>query len=396
MQQLLVFFGAFLFLAFSGVFHSDKRVFNFSAGPASLPLPVLERARAELLGSSTGGAAVFEQSHRDAGGAVQVMMSRAVDRLRRLLSVPPSHEVLFMQGGAHGQFAALPLNLCSPGQTGDFVRTGFWSNRARDEAARHAAVATNLIEGVTADGKSLRPASQWNISSNSCFVHFCASETIDSLEYFEEPVLSRPEVPLVGDFTSTLLSRPVDVAKYGVIYASGGKNLGPAGFVLVIVRRDLLSRVSSACPSVLSWKAHAETKPIPSLFNTPPVLALWLHELTTAYYESLGGMPVLAASVNRRKELVYGEIDGSDFYVMPVNKAHRSAMSISFTIAVKGVRRPDLEKKFVDESASQGLIQLFGHPVRGGLRITLYHGVPDAAVDALLIFMRKFRHENNF
>ena len=263
--------------------------------------------------------------------------------------------VRYMHGGAHGQFAALPLNLCSEGQVADYVVTGFWSRRAHDEGAKQSK--TSLIEGASSDASKLLPSSHWKLSNNSCFVHFCASETIDSLEFFTEPEVPADKV-LVGDFTSTLLSRPVDVSKYGVIYASGGKNLGPSGMVAVIVRKDLLNRVQPRCPSILSWKAHAESVPIPSIYNTPPVINLWLHELTLANYEEEGGMEVLARSVQRRKALVYSAIDGSDFYHMPVHKDHRSAMSISMTIVYKGERRKDLEKAFVEESASQGMIQV--------------------------------------
>jgi phosphoserine aminotransferase len=195
-----------------------------------------------------------------------------------------------MHGGAHGQFAALPLNLCSESQVADYVVTGFWSQRAHDEGAKQTN--TSIITGVLPNTTSLAPSASWTVSPNSCFVHFCVSETIDSYEFFSEPSVPAGTV-LVGDFTSTLLSRSVDISKYGVVYASGGKNLGPSGFVVVIVRRDLLSRASPRCPSILSWKAHAESKPIPSIYNTPPVINLWLHDLTLGHYESIGGMQVM-------------------------------------------------------------------------------------------------------
>jgi phosphoserine aminotransferase len=228
MQQLVAIFGVFCLLAFSGLFDSDRqrRVFNFSAGPAALSLPVLLKAQSEFLNHNGAGAAIFEQSHRDAGGAVQVMIASATQRVRSLLSIPATYEVLYLHGGAHGQFAALPLNLCEPGQMADYVNTGFWSKRAHDEAARQGPA--TLVNGVASDGVSLVPPSSWAISNNSCFVHFCASETIDSFEFFSEPDISKPSVPLVGDFTSTILSRRIDISKYGVIYAAGGKNLGPS------------------------------------------------------------------------------------------------------------------------------------------------------------------------
>ncbi len=260
MLQLLAIFSVFSLLAFSGLLE-QRRVFNFSAGPAALSLPVLLKARRELLSHNGAGAAIFEQSHRDAGGPVQVMIASATRRVKSLLSVPDTHEVLYMHGGAHGQFAALPLNLCREGQVADYVVTGFWSQRAHDEGAKQTRAVT--IPGVSGDGTSLVSPAPWRLSNGSCFVHFCASETIDSFEFFSEPDVADKSVPLVGDFTSTILSRRIDVSRYGVIYASGGKNLGPAGFVMVIVRRDLLDRSRPNCPSILNWKAHAETKPIP-------------------------------------------------------------------------------------------------------------------------------------
>ncbi len=228
MQQLVAIFGVFCLLAFSGLLDSDRqrRVFNFSAGPAALSLPVLLKAQREFLNYNGAGAAIFEQSHRDAGGAVQVMIASAARRVRSLLRVPEAYEVLYLHGGAHGQFAALPLNLCEPGQVADYVETGFWSKRAHDEGAKQGPA--TLFRGVAPDGVSLVTPAEWKISNNSCFVHFCASETIDSFEFFSEPEISNTKVPLVGDFTSTILSRRIDIGKYGVIYASGGKNLGPS------------------------------------------------------------------------------------------------------------------------------------------------------------------------
>jgi phosphoserine aminotransferase len=193
-----------------------------------------------------------------------------------MLSIPETHEVLYMHGGAHGQFAAVPLNLCGPEQTGTYITTGFWSNRAADEGAKQIAV--RKISGLR--NGALLASDEWKVPADSCFVHFCASETIDGVEYLRDDLTTPHGIPLVGDFTSTLLSRRVDISKYGVIYASGGKNLGPSGFVAVIVRKDLLQKAQKRTPAILDWTAHAQTQPIPSIYNTPAVWNIYMHQLS--------------------------------------------------------------------------------------------------------------------
>lgn len=409
-SQLLAVFVVFCLMVFGPKL--DGRVHNFSAGPGAVPVSVLRRARDEMLNYHNFGAAIFEMSHRDAGGPVQQMISRAEQDLRQVMNVPSSHAILYMQGGAHGQFAAIPLNLCSPNSgPAVYVVTGHWSQRALDEGRRfHTAVSIN---GTRDSNSALVHPSQWSIPANACYVHMCASETIDGLEYMTDPTLTTsseekkqekeqsefvepPRPYLVADFTSTLLSRPVDFSRYAVVYASGGKNLGPAGLVAVIVHRGLLSSSTTSrqdIPSVLNWGAHYRTQPIGSIYNTPPVWSIYMHGLMMQHYQQIGGMPQLHKRALRRAATVYNLIDGA-FYRNPVEEPYRSRMSIPFTIYRRGERSTDLEKLFVSTATSQGLIQLFGHPVRGGLRVTLYHGVPDEAVDALHAFMIKFRKQH--
>ena len=312
------------------------------------------------------------------------------------------------------------MNLLSrPGSDGtaDYVVTGYWSERAMNEAAKQAPDnALRKVAGATEDGTAFKPPSTWGVNPNASYVHICASEvrcsprpacgaallcpaphgcsqTIDGLEFVEEPEV--PEgVPLVADFTSTLLSRRVDISKYGVIYASGGKNLGPSGFALVIVRDDLIgeSLGSPSTPAVMSWYLHSLRKPIPSIYHTPPVYNLYLHSLVLRHQLKNGGMAAYEQRAITRASKVYAAVDTSNgFYVTKVsNKDHRSRMNVAMTIRTGGKRRQDLEKAFVEEASAQGMLQLFGHPVRGGLRVTLYNGVPDEAVDRVVAFMNKF------
>lgn len=375
----------------------NRRVDNFSAGPGCMPVEVLKEAQKQFISHDHLGMNIMEMSHRDQGGPVQSMIAEAEQNVRELLDVPENYHVIYMQGGAHLQFAAIPMNLLSrPGSDGtaDYVVTGYWSERAMNEAAKQAPDnALRKVAGATEDGTAFKPPSTWGVNPNASYVHICASETIDGLEFVEEPEV--PEgVPLVADFTSTLLSRRVDISKYGVIYASGGKNLGPSGFALVIVRDDLIgeSLGSPSTPAVMSWYLHSLRKPIPSIYHTPPVYNLYLHSLVLRHQLKNGGMAAYEQRAITRASKVYAAVDTSNgFYVTKVsNKDHRSRMNVAMTIRTGGKRRQDLEKAFVEEASAQGMLQLFGHPVRGGLRVTLYNGVPDEAVDRVVAFMNKF------
>eukprot|EP00168_Porphyra_purpurea_P016165 TRINITY_DN515_c0_g1_i1.p1 TRINITY_DN515_c0_g1~~TRINITY_DN515_c0_g1_i1.p1 ORF type:complete len:337 (-),score=87.60 TRINITY_DN515_c0_g1_i1:61-1071(-) len=288
-----------------------------------------------------------------------------------------------------GQFAAVPLNLLGNKKQADYLNTGFWSQRAMKEAARFCDVRL-AYDGTGDKFTKLPPASTWDISPDSAYVHVCANETIHGVELLEDPVLPAGSPPLVADFTSTLLSRPVDVSKYGLIYASGGKNLGPAGFTVVIVRDDLLNRASPLCPSVLSYKLSAESKPISSLYNTPPTYLIYMCGLVLQDLKDLGGLGAVQKRVHRRSDQIYSLIEASNsFYTLKnVDKPVRSMMNIPFR--VKDGLVDGLEEAFCRESETSGIYQLFCHPLFPGLRVTLYNGVPDEAIDALYRFMIKF------
>ncbi len=363
-----------------------RRSFNFSAGPSALPTDILARVQRELLDWRGTGMGILEMSHRDAGGPVQEAMARAEASLRRLLAITDDYAVLFVHGGAHGQFAALPLNLAAPDQPLGYVDTGFWSRRARDEGARFAPTA--IVASAENGGARLPAASGWTVPRGAAYVHLCANETIQGLEYLSDPDPTG-DVPLVADFTSTLLSRPIDVARYGALYASSGKNLGPAGFAVVVVKRSLIARgARPQTPSILDWSKLAEPAPIASLYSTPATFAIYVSSLVLEDLEARGGLVAAERRSSERAARVYARIDASSgFYTNAVHPPHRSRMNVPFRI-----RGGDsaLEARFVREAEALGLHQLFGHPRFGGLRASLYHGVPDAAVDALDAFLVDF------
>lgn len=370
---------------------TPKRIFNFSAGPSALPTSVLERVQRELLDFEGRGMGFLEMSHRDAGGPVQNTLARCEASLRSLLSVPDDYAVFFAHGGAHGQFAALALNLSSEGQPLAYVDTGFWSKRARDEAALFGP--TVIAAEALDTGRRLPDDTQWRVPSDAAYVHLCANETIGGLEYLRDPQLLS-EVPLVADFTSTLLSRPVKVSRYGVIYASSGKNLGPAGFAVVIVRRSLLARRSRPqTPSILDWNKLATPAPIPSIYNTPATFPIYVSSLILEDLIARGGLKAAEQRAIARAGAVYARIDESNgFYTNDIAHEHRSRMNIPFQI--RGGQAPELEERFVAEAEARGLHQLFGHPRFGGLRASLYNGVPDEGVDALVAFLDAFRRRH--
>lgn len=377
-----------------------RRVHNFSAGPGPLPLQVLQEMQRDLVDYQGKGASIIEMSHRDVDGPVQQVMIDAVAATRELLDVPDTHTVLHMHGGAHAQFAAIPMNLQGNHTFAQYITTGFWSERARVEGSRQ--MEARKVSGVQLGGSDklmgLKPVSEWGIDNDAAYVHICASETIDGLEFFQDPVLPVGAPPLVADFTSTLFSRPLNVSAYGVIYASSGKNLGPSGVTLVIVRNDLLHRVSPHTPSFLSYATQADTEPIPSLYNTPATFPLYAHSLMLKHYIANGGILANQARAIRRADSIFAIVDSSDgFYFNAVQPSQRSRMNVPITIGgFIGLpqQRRDLEQEFVQQAEAQGLQQLFGHKVRGGLRVTLYLGVSDSSVEAVIAFLQRFEQDN--
>jgi phosphoserine aminotransferase len=356
------------------------RCYNFCAGPAALPEPVLARARDELLDWHGKGLSVMEMSHRSA--EFVGVAERAEQDLRELLGVSADYAVLFLQGGASLQFSAVPLNLLGDRRGADYVNTGQWSKKAIAEAKRYAAV--NVVASAEETSFStIPPRDTWQLGSDAAYLHYTPNETIGGVEFFWTPEV---DVPLVVDMSSTILSRPIRVEDFGVIYAGAQKNIGPAGLTLVIVRRDLLGRADPKCPAMLDWKVAADND---SMYNTPPTFALYLAGLVFEWLKQRGGLSAME-EVNRRKaRKLYDAVDSSDFYANPVEPASRSLMNIPFTLA-----DDSLDKTFLRESEAAGLLNLKGHRSVGGMRASLYNAVSEEAVDALIGFMQDFEQRN--
>lgn len=368
---------------------------NFNAGPAHVPTNVMVDLCCELMSFKGTGIGVHEMSHRDAGGHVQQVIEALCNELREVLAVPDTHDILVMQGGAHQQFAAVPLNLLGRAGDGpkeaDYINGGFWSERACGEAKKYCQA--NLVEGMRTNAAGeleYIPPSEWKLSPNAQYVHICANETINGLEFLEDPDLPESDRrPLVGDFTSTLLSRPVNVARYGCIYASGGKNLGPSGVAVVIVRKDLIGCELPICPSMMSYAAHANTQPIANIYNTPPLFTIRGIHLSLRTVYNMGGLEGCATRAKRISKMFYEKFAASEgFYTQNVAEQWRTRMTIPFSI--KGGTL-ELEKKFTKLAMEQELDQVFGHPVAGGLRACVYNSLPESSAEKLLNFMDEFR-----
>ena len=352
------------------------RCYNFCAGPAALPEPVLEIARDELLDWHGKGLSLMEMSHRSP--EVVGVAEHAEQTLRKLLGIGDDYAVLFLQGGASTQFAAVPLNLAATGDTVDYVNTGQWSKKAIAEAGRYCEV--NVVASSADTNFSTIPKQDsWALSENAVYLHYMPNETIGGVEFSWIPEV---EAPLVVDMSSTILSRPVDIDRFGVIYAGAQKNIGPAGLTLCIVRRDLLGRAMDFCPAMLNWQTAADND---SMYDTPPTFALYLSGLVFQWLDDLGGLTAMETINRRNAEALYGAIDGSDFYANPVEVESRSLMNVPFTLA-----DPELDKAFLAESEAAGLLNLKGHRSVGGMRASIYNAVSEEAVAALIAFMQDF------
>jgi phosphoserine aminotransferase len=353
------------------------RVFNFAAGPATLPLEVLQQAREELTDWQGSGMSVMEVSHR--GKAFIACAEEAEAELRKLLAVPPHYKVLFLQGGGMAQFAAVPLNLAPADATVDYINTGSWSKKALGEAKRYARV--NVVADEAASNYSTVPEqSTLRFTPNAAYVHYTPNETIGGVEFPYIP--NTGDVPLVADMSSTILSRPLDVAKFGIVYASAQKNIGPSGLAVVIVRDDLLGRARPVTPSVIDYKEMAATG---SMSNTPPTFGWYLAGLVFKWLSGHGGLSWIAARNKAKAAKLYDAIDSSGFYRNPVAKHCRSWMNVPFALA-----KPDLEKTFLAEAKTAGLVNLEGHRSVGGMRASIYNAMPPEGVDALIGFMKEF------
>ena len=358
------------------------RAFNFSAGPAALPEPVLQQARAELLDWHGVGASIVELSHR---GAEFLQVAHQTERdLRRLLAIPDDYAVLFLSGGATTQMALLPLNFADPGQPVEYVLSGHWSRTAVKQATPYAPV--RIVASSEADGfRDVPPRADWQLSPDAAYVHITANETIHGVEYRDVPEVGA--VPLFADFSSSIASEPVDIARYGLIYAGAQKNLGPVGVTVVIVRRDLLQRAGQPRADIFNYASHAAAD---SMLNTPPTWNWYLLGLTVQWMLAEGGVAEFTRRSQRKSRQLYAAIDGSDgFYRNAVAVNARSRMNVPFFI-----HDAALEPEFVAESRAAGFIGLKGHKALGGLRASLYNAVPESAVAALVQFMGDFRQRH--
>ncbi len=357
------------------------RVFNFSAGPAVLPLEVLEQAREEMLDWHGTGMSVMEMSHR--GKAFVSIAEQAEADLRELLAVPSHYKVLFLQGGATAQFAAIPMNFATPDSVVDYVNTGAWSKKAIGEAKRFATV--NVAADAGAPYASIPQPASWQRSPNAAYLHYTPNETIGGVEFHFVP---RPEgdVPLIADMSSTILSRPIDVSQFGMIYGGAQKNIGPAGLALAIVREDLLGRARAGTPTIMDFAALAKDG---SMLNTPPTYAWYVAGLVFQWLKRLGGLQAMGERNQAKARKLYGAIDGSSFYANPVAKDARSWMNIPFTLA-----KPELDKTFIAEAREAGLVTLEGHRSVGGMRASLYNAMPMEGVEALVGFMQEFERKH--
>ena len=353
------------------------QVYNFSAGPAMLPPAVLEKAQAEMRDWNGSGMSVMEMSHR--GKEFMSIAAQAEADLREVMAIPDNYKVLFLQGGASMQFAMVPMNLLRGKAGADYVNTGNWSKKAIGEAKRYCQV--NVAASSEADKFTTVPAqNDWSLNPDAAYVHVTPNETIGGVEFPFTPECG--DVPLVADLSSTILSRPIDVSRYGVIYAGAQKNVGPAGLTLAIVRDDLLGGAGDTVPSMMNYQIYADNE---SMYNTPPTYAWYLAGLVFDWLKQNGGLSAMAEINQSKAGLLYGAIDGSDFYANPVDPSCRSWMNVPFTLA-----DAELDKTFLEEAAQAGLVTLKGHRSVGGMRASIYNAMPLAGVQALVDFMADF------
>jgi phosphoserine aminotransferase len=352
------------------------RAFNFSPGPAVLPVEVLEQARDELLDWQKSGMSVMEISHRSKP-FLEVAAAAEAD-LRELMAIPPSYKVLFMQGGASAQFSLVPMNLSAPGATVDYINTGHWSHKAIDEARRYAQV--HIAGDAHGQYRHVPRADELQFSPGAAYAHYTPNETISGVEFSYVP--DAGAVPLVADMSSSILSRPIDVSKFAMIYAGAQKNIGPSGLVVVIVREDLIGKARPETPHVFDYKAIADNQ---SLLNTPPTFAWYMAGLVFKWLKKAGGVATMGERNKVKAATLYAAIDASRLYKNSVAKDSRSWMNVTFSLA-----NAELDAVFLAAAAEAGLHGLKGHRIVGGMRASLYNAMPLAGVERLIAFMREF------
>ncbi|WP_369903286.1 3-phosphoserine/phosphohydroxythreonine transaminase [Bacillus manliponensis] len=354
-----------------------ERVYNFSAGPSMLPLPVLEKVQTELLNYNGAGMSIMEMSHR--GPAFQQVMDEATSLLRELMSIPENYEVLFLQGGASLQFSMIPLNLLHRFKKASYVHTGSWSKKAMQEAKKIGNV--HLLASSEEDRFTTIPSiHQSTIPTGIDYVHITTNNTIEGTRYKEIPLTG--EIPLVADMSSNILSEEYDVTRFGLIYAGAQKNLGPAGLTVVIIRKDLIGHADSSCPAMLNYETYSKHG---SLYNTPPSFSIYVTKLVLEWLKEQGGVCVMEEKNREKAALLYNFLDESKFFSSPVHHAYRSLMNIPFTAL-----SDDLNQTFIQEAKALGLETLKGHRSVGGMRASIYNAMPIEGVKKLVDFMKAF------
>jgi phosphoserine aminotransferase len=357
------------------------RVFNFSAGPAALPEPVLRQAAEEMLDWHGSGMSVMEMSHR--GKEFIAIHAEAESLLRELLAVPANYKVLFMQGGAIGENAIVPMNMLRGKAAADYIDTGEWSKKSIKEAGKYCSV--NVAASAKADGYTrIPPREGWKLDPNAAYVHICSNETIGGVEYHWTPDVGA--VPLVADMSSNILSRPVDVSKYGLIYGGAQKNIGPAGLTIVIVRDDLIGQALPITPSAFDYKQQADND---SMLNTPPTYGIYIAGLVFKWIKARGGLAAMEVHNRAKAALLYDYLDGSKFFSSPVAKTDRSLMNVPFKLKDEA-----LDEAFLKGAQARQMLQLKGHRSVGGMRASIYNAMPIEGVKALVAYMAEFEAQH--
>lgn len=359
-----------------------KKTINFSAGPAMLPHEVLIQAQAELLNWHQTGCSVMELSHR--GKDFEQYALEATQDLRDILNIPDNYKVLFLQGGARAQFASVPLNILSDNTTADYIESGYWSKCASDEAEKYCHVNRIKIQNDNNGILSLKPYEQWQINPDSAYIHYCPNETIEGLAIFDDPTFDNKTV--VADFSSCILSKPINISQYGIIYAGAQKNIGPSGITIVIVRDDLIGKAKQELPSIFDYAVQAKHD---SMFNTPPTFAWYMSGLVFKWIKQLGGLTAMEERNRSKAEMLYRYIDQSDFYNNCIATENRSIMNVPFTSPSE-----NLDKRFVEKASQHGIIGIKGHRIVGGMRASIYNAMDLAEVEYLIEFMKEFEKTN--
>lgn len=356
-------------------------IYNFAAGPAVLPRQVLETARDEMLDWHGCGVSVMEMSHR--GKEFGQILHEAESDLRELLAIPVNYKVLFLQGGATLQFSMIPMNLLGGKTSADYLNTGVWSQKAIDEASKFCNV--NVVASSADKNFTYAPTqNEWKLNKDAAYVHYTSNETIGGVEIFWTPQTG--DVPLVADMSSHILSRPIDVSKYGLIYAGAQKNIGPAGLTIVIIREDLIGHAKAGTPALLDYKIYADNE---SMYNTPPSYGIYMAGLVFKLLKKQGGLAAMEQTNITKANLLYDYLAQSSFYHSPIAAENRSRMNVPFTL-----KDSKLDEAFLKQAQAQGLLQLKGHKLVGGMRASIYNAMPIEGVQALVAFMQNFAQEN--